>query len=92
MSRLASVRERLAGQYRASLRVEAAEIQALLAADALNEAEMHQRAHKLRGSGGSFGYPDISDAASLVEEATSDTLAAAAHRLLELLIKHGAAH
>jgi HPt (histidine-containing phosphotransfer) domain-containing protein len=92
MSRLGSVRERLSGRYRASLRAEAAEIQAQLTAGPIDVAQMNERAHKLKGSGASFGFPDITAAATQVEKATPEALADAVEGLLALLIEHGASH
>jgi chemotaxis protein histidine kinase CheA len=42
-------------------------------------------AHTLRGSGGTYGFPDVSAAAAAVEDADTATFAAAVDDLIELL-------
>lgn len=48
-------------------------------------ATIRRVAHSLRGSGGTFGFPEISDAAALVEDASETQLDAALQDLLVVL-------
>ncbi len=50
-------------------------------------ASLRQLGHKLLGSAGSFGLPEISDAAGVVEEAAVDALVPAIDRLAALLTR-----
>jgi diguanylate cyclase (GGDEF)-like protein len=79
----------LSGRYREGLSVR---IDALTAARAVLEerpleaAESIRRiAHSLRGSGGTYGFPEITAAAAAVEEAGPGLLPAAVERLLATL-------
>lgn len=49
------------------------------------EESLRRIAHQLRGSGGSYGYPEITEAAQRLEEADLGSLATEARSLLDLL-------
>ncbi|MCA9245166.1 MAG: Hpt domain-containing protein [Phycisphaerales bacterium] len=59
------------------------------AAEALNWEELRMLAHRLKGSGGSYGYPQISEVAALMEQhfrkQTVDDFADCARQLDELV-------
>jgi two-component system, cell cycle response regulator len=81
--------QNLSGRYREGLSVR---IDALTAARALLEERpvdsmesIRRIAHSLRGSGGTYGFHEITAAAAAVEEAGPDTLPAAVERLLATL-------
>ena len=46
---------------------------------------LRRLAHSLRGSGATYGFPEVTDAAALVEDAPADALAGAARDLLDVL-------
>ena len=46
---------------------------------------LRRLAHSLRGSGASYGFPEVTEAAALVEDAAPDALAQAARDLLDVL-------
>lgn len=46
---------------------------------------LRRLAHSLRGSGASYGFPEVTDAAALVEDATPEALARTARDLLDVL-------
>lgn len=62
-----------------------AALQETTAAPGESAAAIRRIAHALRGSGGTYGFPQISAAAAEVEEATADQIVEATDRLLELL-------
>jgi HPt (histidine-containing phosphotransfer) domain-containing protein len=87
-SRLEQARQRLQRVYRAGLADKAAVLSADAAAlpgDAEAAARIRQLAHQLAGSGASYGFPAISDAARDAERADNDALADATGRLIEAL-------
>lgn len=53
--------------------------------EAGGEEALRRIAHQLRGSGGSFGHPEVSEAAGMVEAAPTSSLAAATARLREVI-------
>lgn len=60
---------------------------ALEAADTQALGTIRRIAHSLRGSGGTFGFPRISEAAAAVEDAAEEHLVEATHRLVAVLQK-----
>lgn len=60
--RFASLRRRFRDRL-----VEADAALPLLAADPAGHSRLQDLAHKLAGAGGSFGFPDVSDAAAVVD-------------------------
>ena len=46
---------------------------------------LRRLAHSLRGSGASYGFPEVTEAAALVEDAAADALARTARDLLDVL-------
>lgn len=52
-------------------------------------ATLRRLAHQLHGSGGSFGFHDISSVAAVVEQASDDDLLETTAELIVLLKKHG---
>ena len=75
--------------YRAALvrRVEALESarEALLAGESDAADTIRQIAHTLKGSGGTYGYPGITAAAEVLQEAPPDQTLAHLDRLLAVL-------
>lgn len=55
-------------------------------------AELRKRAHNLRGSGASYGFEAITEAAGRVEVAAADELAEAVDRLIEIIEETAATH
>ncbi len=51
----------------------------------VSDAEIRRTAHQLRGSGSSFGFPEVTDAAAAVVEAKTSRFQKAARDLLEML-------
>ena len=58
---------------------------ALGSGDAAAEATVRQIAHSLRGSGGTYGFPNISAAAAAVEQAPARALVERAGELIAIL-------
>lgn len=52
---------------------------------AASEAAIRRLAHNLKGSGATYGFPEISEAARAVEDASSPGLESALQRLLEVM-------
>jgi chemotaxis protein histidine kinase CheA len=83
--------EQLQAAFRAAVGARAAALGA--AADALREgqegaaASIRRMAHALRGVGGTYGFPEVSDAAAACEEATADALLTALDRLRGVLMR-----
>ena len=73
----------LGGAFRDQLPARLAELDRLVAAGPAGLSELRAIAHKLAGQGGTFGAPEISLAASAVEEAEPAELAAALAALAE---------
>ncbi len=75
--------------YRQAVVVRIAEIHAALDAgepvSAAREQALRSIAHSLRGSGGTYGFPEVSTAAGAVEDAPSHDVAANARELLLVL-------
>ena len=61
--------EALKARYRARCAIDLAALETLLNDDVRCGEALRRIAHSLHGSGGTFGFPDISDAAARVEEA-----------------------
>ena len=80
-----SAMDQLREAYRSRLPEKIVSLEAALAAGASGVAELRRLAHALRGSGGSYGFPVISEAAGAVEEASPRDLAPLARRLIEVL-------
>jgi len=81
--------EELAAAYRqgvpAKIQALRAALQRTQAGEAEGEAALRSLAHRLRGSGGSYGFPRVSSTAERVELAEPDELVARTEELLELL-------
>jgi chemotaxis protein histidine kinase CheA len=81
--------EELRAAFRAAVGPRAAALDA--SADALREgqegaaASIRRMAHALRGVGGTYGFPEVTEAAAAVEDATDDALLAALDRLHAVL-------
>ena len=75
----------LVADYLAQLAERRREIEGYLAATPVAEEPLRRVAHQLSGSGGSFGFPAVSEAASAVEHASAQDLPATARRLIDLL-------
>ena len=93
MSKLEEARVRLAAWYRVSMLGEAAALLVDLDPDGrASPSDVRQRAHRLKGSGASFGFPDVTALAAKVEEAPEEQLNERARELVALLLHHGQAH
>jgi diguanylate cyclase (GGDEF)-like protein len=57
-----------------------------------SEASLRRIAHSLKGSGGTYGFPEISEAAARAEKAETPDLAARTKELIELLEKTTRTH
>ena len=94
MARLDDVRDRLLGAYRAALATRAKDLARLASAHRAGDpgaAEAIRRlAHQLAGSGASYGFPDLSAAARVVEDAELPDLPAASAALIDVLHAHAA--
>jgi CheY-like chemotaxis protein len=80
--------EKLTRFYRQALGERIAELEAAqtqLAGEPAAEVQVRRVAHALRGSGGTYGFPEISTAAAAVEDAPRATLAAEVDALLVVL-------
>lgn len=89
VSRLKAARDRLIGRYRANLPPKIAELRGLL--DAVHQGDdsalddIRILAHRLRGSGGSFNLPEITERACALEHAKGAEIRPAALALIETL-------
>lgn len=83
--------EELKEQYRLSLPEKVKTIRTLLkdlrAGDAEAQASLRLLAHSLHGSGTTFGYPQISEAARAVEHASPDTILQQLASLVRVLLE-----
>lgn len=81
--------EQLRREFVAGLPGQAAALDAALqlgaAAPAEAAAAIRRLAHRLRGAGGSYGFPDLTAAAAAVEEGPPDELEARARKLADLV-------
>ncbi|HUF50480.1 MAG TPA: Hpt domain-containing protein [Longimicrobiales bacterium] len=80
--------DELTALYRSALPARIAELEAArarLAVDAGAVTDMRRIAHALRGSGGTYGFPDVSAAAAAVEDAAPADLPQRVAALLALL-------
>jgi CheY-like chemotaxis protein len=80
--------EKLTRFYRQALGARIAELEAAhtqLASEPVAAVQVRRVAHALRGSGGTYGFPEISEAAAAVEDAPVTTLAAEVDALLIVL-------
>jgi CheY-like chemotaxis protein/HPt (histidine-containing phosphotransfer) domain-containing protein len=80
--------EKLKRFYRQALGTRITELEAAhtqLATDPAAEVQVRRVAHALRGSGGTYGFPEISEAAAAVEDALVTTLAAEVDALITVL-------
>lgn len=88
-SRLTAVRERLRLRYRERLRTQILALETLGAALRSRPEDTPPRirrlAHQLRGSGASFGFPEITAAAQAVEEADPEALGGCVEALIEVM-------
>jgi DNA-binding response OmpR family regulator len=80
----------LVAEYLAQLRADRDTLTGLLAAGG-EGAPIRQIAHKLRGTGASFGFPGVTTHAAQVEDATPDRLTEAARALITHLAEVAAA-
>ncbi len=84
--------------YRHAVATRVAEIESALGSHRAPDAEMEEAlrriAHSLRGSGGTYGFPEVSTAAALVEDAPTSEIMERSHHLLGVLrgLVAGAAH
>jgi HPt (histidine-containing phosphotransfer) domain-containing protein len=90
VSRLEEVRKRLAATFRRRLGDRILEIETatagLCGADTGSAVDrIRHVAHQLQGSGASFGFPEVSDAAAAVSRADDRSLPTAVETLLAVL-------
>lgn len=77
--------EELQAIYRQALPAHIAKLEAARSAGDTDAARVRRIAHSLRGSGGTYGFAEISAAAARVEDASGAELSASVDRLIELL-------
>jgi DNA-binding response OmpR family regulator len=75
----------LVADYRIGLGVTAGEIQRALGEGVDGVARIRRLAHQLRGSGGSYGFPEVTRLAAVVEAAPADRLPGDVAELVALL-------
>lgn len=82
-------RESLQAWYRTAMRRRWAELEALRAGVARGDpdagAEARMAGHALRGSGGTFGFPALSEAGTILEDAPQESLARVLEGVLQVL-------
>jgi len=75
----------LQAAFRSQLPERLADMRRLAAGGPAEIAELRTIAHKLAGQGGTFGAPEVGDAAAAVEHAEPSMLAAAIDRLADAI-------
>lgn len=82
-------RDSLQAWYRTAMRRRVAELEALRAGlaqeDPTARAQARLVGHALRGSGGTFGFPDVTDAGGLLEDAAPESMARILEGVVQLL-------
>jgi HPt (histidine-containing phosphotransfer) domain-containing protein len=85
MNDLAAALAQLESRFKVRCRSDLETLRGLIAADALHDGRAYQLAHSLAGAGGTFGFPDVSAAAHVVEVELKDDKSPDDARLAALL-------
>ena len=80
--KLHAAQQKLRPRYLSRLRDTVARLEEIVVDDDLDAIELKRIAHNLRGSGASYGFSGVSDAAAAVADADGDELRHAGHALI----------